>query len=558
MKRWLLFPTIALIAVIIGLIWTSTDDGTVLNDDRLSSSPSQSEDSQTALIDTRADELEERIADLEQMLQQEIEHRQQLEIVPASIPEQRSEPATASSLMSDPDSPIDGLSIDELNDLITSSGQLAAKAAINRVSPSVVQISVSGARDSESRDSILEGFFRQPQPGLGSGFFIEFEGAKYIVTNNHVIVGASSITVSPPSEEVFRAEVVGSDIDLDVAILRVPDSAAESIPAVALGDSDAMEVGDWVTAIGNPFGLEHTVTAGIVSSVYRDVPGPVGQGEFRNMIQTDAAINPGNSGGPLVNARGEVIGINTMIVGQGQGLGFAIPINIVKQVLDRLVNAGEVARSWLGVVIRDVNENSAPYLNSPYSFGVWIRNLVPGTPAAASLEVNDIVLSVNGVRVEAWTDLLDAIQYQRIGDTVQMEVLRDGQYINIETGLAVKPRNEELGIFDLNVIGPIGIGSIGIMPVENTAQLAQKFGLATESGMIVADIDPGSLATAQTSDMQQLQVGDVITHVNGHEIRSVADWNASIEEIFQVQELKLEVSRGSAQIEINYPPWRTD
>jgi serine protease Do len=555
MKRWLLFPTIALIAVMIGLVWNASENNRDISDGILTTNTTETQTPDAQLAFAKTEALEHRVNELETQLLQEIQRRQTTPVVPVSIPEEQPETAQAGAVLSDPQEFLNSIPTQELHNLIAASGQLATKAAINNVAPSVVQVQTASLNSDNNNP--LGDLFGNPGSGLGSGFFIDFEGEQYVITNHHVINGASTITISPPNGALFNAALVGSDAQLDIAVLRITEAGAESIPAVSLGDSDALEVGDWVTAIGNPFGLDHTVTSGIVSSVYRDIASPTGQGQFRNMIQTDAAINPGNSGGPLVNAKGEVVGINTLIVGQGTGLGFSIPINIAKQVLERLVNTGVVTRSWLGVIIRDVNANSAQYLDAATPTGVWIRNLVLGTPAASSLQVNDIVLSVNGRAVEVWSELLDAIQYQRVGDIVVMEVLRNGTRVSIETGLAIKPPPEELGIFNLNVIGPLLINGIGIVPLENNVDLAAKYNLSSNTGILVADMDPNSLASVVTPDMQQLQLGDLIVGVNGYDIQTSEDWNLRLQEVLQVGELKLLVVRGSAQLEINYAPWGT-
>ncbi|OGF54796.1 MAG: hypothetical protein A2Z21_09115 [Candidatus Fraserbacteria bacterium RBG_16_55_9] len=422
MKRWIIWPAIALVAVAIGLI------------SLFSSPPQPSANSQTQdpLTATQPQE--------------------QLKISTAQIP--------APVVESKSDQPIETLSSltkEELESLITAAGQNAIKTAIRSVAPAVVQVQVvsqggtNSFQDFFNNDPFFKRFFNIPedeqgqkQSALGSGFFISYGGQKYLLTNNHVIDGAVSIQVLPPDHSSLKAEIVGADAQLDLAVLKIVGNGAEDLPVVELGDSSQVEVGDWVIAIGNPFGLDYTVTAGIISYLHRDIPRPDGRCCFRDMTQTDAAINPGNSGGPLVDAQGRVIGINSAIVSNAAGLGFAIPINSAKRVLDQLINKGSITRAWLGVIIGELTQDKAEYFGiQPFS-GVLINDIVKGGPSEGRLQEDDVILSVDGQPTPRMRDLQDAIQYRSVGEAVQLEVLRAGQRITVDIPLAERPSDEQL------------------------------------------------------------------------------------------------------------------
>jgi serine protease Do len=258
------------------------------------------------------------------------------------------------------------------------------------------------------------------QPSLGSGFIIDKEG--YVVTNNHVIEDADQIKVKLGDEKEFDAQVIGRDASTDLALLKI--KSAQDLPVVKLGDSAQLKVGQWVVAIGSPFGLERTVTAGIVSAKGR----VIGSGPYDDFIQTDASINPGNSGGPLINLKGEVIGINTAIVASGQGIGFAIPIDLAKGIIAQLKAGGEVTRGWLGVAIQDVSPEMADYYGVEAKKGVFVADVFKGDPAdAAGIKPKDIIVEVNGQKVETTRQLTSLVADIPVGQTAKVKVLRDGQ-----------------------------------------------------------------------------------------------------------------------------------
>ncbi len=292
---------------------------------------------------------------------------------------------------------------------------------------------------SGSDDQFWRYFGRTPDrgqtvQGLGSGFLISADG--YILTNNHVIAGANSIRVQLLGiEEPLTAKVIGADASLDLAVLKI--EAAHELPVIALGDSDNISVGDWVVAIGNPYGLDHTVTMGVISAKER--PLTIDNQQFKNLLQTDASINPGNSGGPLLNLKGEVIGINTAITSQGQGLGFAIPINTVREVLQELIEQGKVSRPWLGVSITDITQEIADYLRTNITEGVVIAEVMSNSPAQqAGLRQGDIILEINKQKIKKSEEVTELIGGSQVGAQIEILIIRNNAYKTISATLAEK------------------------------------------------------------------------------------------------------------------------
>ncbi|HHU76525.1 MAG TPA: PDZ domain-containing protein [Firmicutes bacterium] len=311
---------------------------------------------------------------------------------------------------------------------------------VKQTSPAVVKIETEvQARDAYDpflgdpffRDFFGDLFRSQPEirNGLGSGFLISADG--YIVTNDHVVSGASRIKVYLSSEkEPYEAKLIGSDTQLDLAVLKI--DAGNSLPYLLFGDTNKLEVGSWVIAIGNPYGLDHTVTVGVISAKGRPVT--IQDTEYKDLLQTDASINPGNSGGPLIDLSGKVIGINTAINAQAQGIGFAIPSSTVTQVLDQLINSGKVIRPWLGVYMQPVTEDLANYFGLEKTEGVLISAIAEGSPAQkAGLQRGDIVLEYNKKKVNDPDTLKDEVLKTKIGEKVVLLLFRNGntQYIPI-------------------------------------------------------------------------------------------------------------------------------
>jgi len=275
----------------------------------------------------------------------------------------------------------------------------------------------------------------QVRQSLGSGFIISTDG--YILTNNHVVDKAKDIRVALADGRVLEAKLVGKAAEIDVALIKVE---AANLPAVALGDSDTTDVGDWVLAIGNPFGLSHTVTKGIVSAKGR----VIGAGPYDNLIQTDAAINPGNSGGPLFNLRGEVVGINTLIVAQGQNLGFAVPVNMVKEVLPSIKAKGRPDLGWLGVDAQAVTPEIAEALGMPEPLGAIVRSVAKDGPAAkAGLQRGDVIIELDGKRIIDPAELPRMIAFGHIGKTVTFTVLRQAQRMEIKAVIEAMPEQQQ-------------------------------------------------------------------------------------------------------------------
>lgn len=305
--------------------------------------------------------------------------------------------------------------------------------------PAVVRIETQSAPVSRGYSSPfgdLFGFnypsYRLPENALGSGFIINEEG--YLLTNYHVIENADSIQVFLSDyEEPFTAKVIGQDAELDLAVLKI--EGKQKFPYLQMGDSDAIRVGEWSVAIGNPFGLDHTVTVGVISAKSR--PLEINKQKFKDLLQTDASINPGNSGGPLLNLNGQVIGINTAINAEGQGLGFAIPINTVKGVLDDLINNGKVARPFVGIGLSDLNKEIANYFGFDFTEGTIITQVYKDSAGdKAGLKQYDVVLEVDGTKIKNSQALVDLIGKAKVGDKKKFLIWRSGELktITVEIG----------------------------------------------------------------------------------------------------------------------------
>jgi len=324
---------------------------------------------------------------------------------------------------------------------------------VSSAGPAVVKVDVYKTVNGTAFDPFFnDPFFRQffgspfglPQPlkreehGLGSGFIITPDG--YILTNEHVIDGAQKIEVTIVGrDKPLPARAVGSDYDLDLAVLKV--DAGGDLPILSLGDSDQVKVGSWVVAIGNPYGLDHTVTVGVVSAKGRPVQ--VENRSYKNLLQTDAAINPGNSGGPLLNLAGEVIGINTAVAAQAQGIGFAIPINTVKSVLQELMNKGHITRPWLGVQVQPLDEQLASYFGLKSTEGALVAGVVSGSPAdKAGLQQGDVILKIDGQQIKNPEDLVNYVKGLKIGQRIVLLIQRQGKTLYLPLEIKEKPAQQ--------------------------------------------------------------------------------------------------------------------
>jgi serine protease Do len=366
------------------------------------------------------------------------------------------------------------------------------------------------------------------QKSLGSGFIISHDG--YIFTNNHVVEQADKILVKLSDGKEYEAKVIGRDAKTDIALIKIKSS--DSLPVVETGDSDKLRVGEWVIAIGNPFGLEQTVTAGIVSAKGR----VIGAGPYDNFIQTDASINPGNSGGPLFNMEGKVIGINTAIVAHGQGIGFAIPISMAKTILPDLKAKGKVTRGWLGVSVQEISEDIAKSMKLKDRNGALISDVFKGDPAdVAGLKSGDIVTEINGKPIRDTHELLLMIAGFRIGETIKVKILRDGQEKIIPITIAERTEKSEM------VSAQQSGEAFGMAVQEITPEIAQQLGLATKKGVIVVDVQEGSVA-----EEVGIQPQDIILQVNKTRITTMKEYQKEIAKAGGKGSILLLIKRGKA------------
>ncbi len=378
---------------------------------------------------------------------------------------------------------------------------------------------------------------------LGSGFVISSDG--YILTNNHVVEKAQEIKVKLESGKEYEAKVVGRDPKTDIALLKVNPEGNFPEPAV-LGDSDSIRVGDWVIAIGNPFGLGHTVTAGIISAKGRII----GAGPYDDFLQTDAAINPGNSGGPLFNLKGEVIGINTAIVARGQGIGFAIPINMAKELLPQL-KKGKVVRGWIGVMIQDVTPEIAKSFGLPSTKGALVADVIANGPAdKAGIKRGDVIVKFNGVDVEDFHALSRMVANTQPGTKVKVELIREGHTKTLEIVVGTMPdEKQEISQKEETEVGEKFKGW-GIYVQNMTPDVAQQFGWSKdETGVLVVEIEPGSPA-----EESKLRKGDLIKEVNRTKVQNIRDFKQCIEKANKAENLLLLIKRGEYTFYITLPP----
>ncbi|MFH1993732.1 MAG: DegQ family serine endoprotease [Pseudomonadota bacterium] len=367
------------------------------------------------------------------------------------------------------------------------------------------------------------------QRSLGSGFIIDKDG--YIVTNNHVIENADKIQVILKDEKEYAAEIIGRDANTDLALIKIKPE--RNLPVLKLGDSDVLKVGQWVVAIGNPFGLEHTVTAGIVSAKGR----VIGSGPYDDFIQTDASINPGNSGGPLLNMEGEVIGINTAIIASGQGIGFAIPINLARGVVNQLKQSGEVTRGWLGVAIQDLSPEVAEYYGLKEGKGVLVTEVFPDDPAdKAGIKPKDVILAVNGNKVESSRDLTRLIADIGVGETATIKVLRDGSTKTLTAKVAKREAPKVLAQKNREEHQD----ELGIRVAELTPEIARRYNEKAGEGVIVVGV-----ASDSKAGESGLQAGDIIKEVNHQPIRSVSDFNQAVDKVKAGDSINMFVRRAN-------------
>jgi Do/DeqQ family serine protease len=398
------------------------------------------------------------------------------------------------------------------------------------VSPAVVRIV---ATQTIATSNPLDPFFRQffgvtPPPSqqqeiadLGSGIIFNSEG--YVVTNYHVVGNAQTVQITLLSGKTYTGKVVGGDPTNDLAVVKIEAPAGTSFPTAVLGNSNDIQVGEYVVAIGNPFGLDYTVTSGIVSAISRKVPKPNASGTsytgyYYNMIQTDAPINPGNSGGPLVDIHGRVIGINTAIISssQGQGIGFAIPIDTVKTLINRLIQGK--GPGYLGIQITDLTPALAQNLGIKIDSGALVVSVYPDSGAAqAGLKIKDVIVEANGIKITGADKLVSVISEYAPGDVVTLNVYRNGQYMTFNVKLSAETVFQNTNVYNAN----------GFTVANMTSAYASQYSIPSNvTGVVVTSVTPNSNA-----NMAGLEVGDVITSLNNQQITSVQDFQKVYESI---------------------------
>ncbi len=364
------------------------------------------------------------------------------------------------------------------------------------------------------------------QRGVGSGFVMSREG--YILTNNHVVENADQIKVKLYNGKEYTGKVVGRDAKTDLALVKI--EGASDLHPLALGDSDDLKVGNWVVAVGSPFGLEETVTAGIVSAKGR----VIGSGPYDNFIQTDASINPGNSGGPLVDMKGEVVGINTAIIAQGRGIGFAIPINLAKEVALQLQAKGHVTRGWLGVSIQQVTPELAKSFGLKEDKGALVAQVVPGSPAEkAGIQQGDVIVGFDGKEIAESKDLPRMVASEPVGKSVTVKILRDGKMTDRQVKVGEMEDKAEVAK------RPSSHKSLGIAVQNLTPDIAKGLGLKKETGVVVTQVEPGSPA-----DDAGIRTGDVIREVNRKPVKNVEDFTQKVDKAKEQASVLLLLQRG--------------
>jgi serine protease Do len=413
--------------------------------------------------------------------------------------------------------------------------------------PAVVNISTTKTISSQAQsglpsendgsnpfDEFFGRFFNQapsrPQKvrSLGSGFIISEDG--YILTNYHVIAGADEIKVKLSDSREFKAVVKGRDEKLDLALLKV--DVKGRLPVAPLGDSDALQVGEWVMAIGNPFGLGQTVTAGIVSAKGRII----GSGPYDDFIQTDASINPGNSGGPLFNTMGEVVGINTAIVAGGQGIGFAIPINMAKEIITQLKTTGKVTRGWFGVAVQAVTPELAKSFGLKESTGVLISQVMKGSPAEkAGLKTGDIITEFDGKPIREMHELPRIAANLPVGKKAIVKIIRNGK-AEEKTVIIEKMKEGEENAASLQ-------GKLGFMATGLDREVAERMGINQTHGVVVTQVTPGSAA-----EEAGMAAGDIITQIDNTKIETMDDFNRLVESHKSGDFLRFLLRRGDSSL----------
>ncbi len=411
--------------------------------------------------------------------------------------------------------------------------------AIEKVSPAVVNIYTSEIGPfprnpfRNFRNNLFDQFFndfisknRNNKKSLGSGVLINKEG--YILTNEHVVARASKIRIALSDKREFDARVIGADIKSDLAIIKIDSD--QFLPFVPMGRSDDLMIGEQVLAIGNPFGLRHTVTTGIISALNRNIR--TGKNEvYSDFIQVDASINPGNSGGPLLNINGALIGINTAIYQKAEGIGFAIPIDNAKRIVDELIRFGKVRRGWLGVSVQEMNQQLLRHFQLNKNKGVLVVRVAEKSPAAiAGLKRSDIILAVGDHEVTGKSDFRARMASYTVDNRVRFAILREGKNLELTARVIAIPRQ---------YVAEFTYNWLGLEVKQNNPRFAKNNGLKTSKGMVVTKVVPKS-----SSDRIGISLGDIIRQINQERIDTEEDYNKSIVDLNNPDRILLLVQRG--------------
>jgi serine protease Do len=400
-----------------------------------------------------------------------------------------------------------------------------------RVKPAVVNIAPLSASSTKPGEGPRERGGPN-NPGTGSGVIVDKEGI--VVTNNHVIGDAKEVEVRLSDRSKFVGQVIGRDPDTDIAIVKITTTAG--LPTVPFGDSSKVRVGQWVIAVGNPFALDRTVTLGVVSGLERDA---VRLSRYEAFIQTDASINPGNSGGPLFNIKGEVIGINTAIINYAQGIGFAIPSNMVQQVVHQLRAHGKVVRGWLGIGIQEVTAELAAKFGIKETDGILVNDVFENEPAArAGLKPGDIIAKVDGRRIETPTGLSRSVAGLSPGTKVELEIIRNGERRTLAVALGERKEDAVVAALPPTPAPPQPEVKLGLSVQDLTSELADKLKIKDQKGVLISKVDPGSVAQEQG-----LREGDLIKEINRQLVTTAEEFKSVMAQAKKGESVLLRVVR---------------
>ncbi|UCD34709.1 MAG: DegQ family serine endoprotease [Nitrospiraceae bacterium] len=428
---------------------------------------------------------------------------------------------------------------------------VAFSGVVSVISPVVANISTSKTlvnKEPSSSPHLFDGpfsdffdYFNVPkkwkEQSLGSGVVVSPDG--FIITNNHVVEKSDEITVTLYDQQTYKGKIIGTDPKTDIAVIKIP---AQNLPSIQWGDSEKLQVGEFVLAFGNPYSLGHTVTMGIVSAVGR---ANVGIADYENFIQTDAAINPGNSGGPLVNIKGELVGINTAIfsrTGGYQGIGFAVPSNMAKSVMTQLISEGKVTRGWLGVTIQNLTPELAKEFGIEKPVGALVTDIFRGSPAEkAGIRRGDVILQADSKKIKDVESLRNTIAQSKVGSTIEVTLLREGKNMPVSITITEFPRDiaqaEHGGPADDFTEKDNELAGLRVMDLSR--DIARQLGLSnSEQGVVVVRVDPYSAA-----EEAGLKKGDVIQEINKQKVRDLADFNKLLPTIRQGDTVLLFVNR---------------